>query len=39
MQLQLDDSLRNRIAGVTFGMVTIQGVTVRERNDAAMEPY
>src|ERR1700676_116226 len=33
MQLQLDDSLRNRIAGVTFGMVTIQGVTVRERNE------
>jgi DNA/RNA-binding domain of Phe-tRNA-synthetase-like protein len=33
MQLQLDDSLRNRIAGVTFGMVTIQGVTVSERND------
>lgn len=33
MRLQLDDSLRNRIAGVTFGMVTIQGVTVRERND------
>ncbi|HEU0002402.1 MAG TPA: phenylalanine--tRNA ligase beta subunit-related protein [Ktedonobacteraceae bacterium] len=33
MRLQLDDSLRSRIAGVTFGMVTIQGVTVRERND------
>jgi tRNA(His) 5'-end guanylyltransferase len=33
MQLQLDDSLRNRIAGVTFGMVTIRGVTVSERND------
>ncbi len=33
MQLQLDNSLRNRIAGVTFGMVTIQGVTVSERND------
>ena len=33
MQLQLDDSLRNRIAGVTFGMVTIRGVTVSERDD------
>ena len=33
MQLQLDDSLRSRITGVTFGMVTIHGVTVRERND------
>src|SRR5712691_1653036 len=33
MQLQLDNSLRNRIGGVTFGVVTIQGVTVRERND------
>jgi DNA/RNA-binding domain of Phe-tRNA-synthetase-like protein len=33
MQLQLDESLHNRIAGVTFGMVTIRGVTVNERND------
>jgi DNA/RNA-binding domain of Phe-tRNA-synthetase-like protein len=33
MQLQLDDSLRARIAGVTFGMVTIKGVSVSERND------
>ena len=33
MQLQLDDSLRTRTAGVTFGMVTIQGVSVSERND------
>jgi DNA/RNA-binding domain of Phe-tRNA-synthetase-like protein len=33
MQLQLDDSLRARIAGVTFGMVTIRGVSVSERND------
>jgi len=33
MQLQLDDSLRARIAGVTFGMVTIQGASVSERND------
>ena len=33
MQLQLDDSLRARIAGVTFGMVTIQDVIVSERND------
>jgi DNA/RNA-binding domain of Phe-tRNA-synthetase-like protein len=33
MQLQLDDSLRARIGGVTFGMVTIQGASVSERND------
>ena len=33
MQLQLDESLRGRIVGVTFGMVTIRGVTVSERND------
>ena len=33
MQLQLDESLRARIAGVTFGMVTIRGVTVSERNE------
>ncbi len=33
MQLQLDEQLKRRIPGVTFGMVTITGVTVRERND------
>src|SRR5579859_95452 len=33
MQLQLDEGLRGRIAGVTFGMVTIRGVTVSERNE------
>ena len=33
MQLQLDESLRSRIAGVTFGMVTIRGLTVSERNE------
>jgi DNA/RNA-binding domain of Phe-tRNA-synthetase-like protein len=33
MRLQLDDSLKTRIAGVTFGMVTIQGVAVRERDE------
>ena len=33
MRLQLDESLRSRVAGVTFGMVTIQGVTVIERNE------
>jgi DNA/RNA-binding domain of Phe-tRNA-synthetase-like protein len=33
MQLQLDEGLRDRIAGVTFGMVTIRGVTVSERNE------
>src|SRR5215470_13428505 len=33
MQLQLDEQLKTRIAGVTFGMVTIQGVTVRERDE------
>jgi DNA/RNA-binding domain of Phe-tRNA-synthetase-like protein len=33
MQLQLDEGLRSRIAGVTFGMVTIRGVTVSERNE------
>src|SRR5947199_1999976 len=32
MQLQLDEKLKTRIAGVTFGMVTIHGVTVRERD-------
>ena len=30
MQLQLDETLKTRIAGVTFGMVTIHGVTVHE---------
>ncbi|HLX56114.1 MAG TPA: phenylalanine--tRNA ligase beta subunit-related protein [Ktedonobacteraceae bacterium] len=34
MRLQLDKSLQARIPGVTFGMVTIQGVTVSDRNDA-----
>jgi DNA/RNA-binding domain of Phe-tRNA-synthetase-like protein len=33
MQLQLDEQLTTRIPGVTFGMVTISGVTVRERDD------
>src|SRR5439155_26201860 len=33
MQLQLDEKLKTRIPGVTFGMVTINGVTVRERDD------
>jgi len=33
MQLQLDDELKTRIAGVTFGMVTIHGVTVRESDE------
>ena len=33
MQLQLDRSLRERIPGVTFGMVTINGVRVRERDE------
>lgn len=33
MRLQLDESLKTRIPGVTFGMVTIQGVTVRERDE------
>jgi len=33
MQLQLDDSLKSRIPGVTFGTVTINGVHVRERDD------
>ena len=33
MQIQLDEQLKTRIAGVTFGMVTIQGVTVRERDE------
>ncbi|MEO8954881.1 MAG: phenylalanine--tRNA ligase beta subunit-related protein [Ktedonobacteraceae bacterium] len=33
MRLQLDESLKTRIPGVTFGMVTIQGVMVRERDE------
>ena len=33
MRLQLADSLHTRIPGVTFGMVTIHGVTVRERDE------
>jgi DNA/RNA-binding domain of Phe-tRNA-synthetase-like protein len=33
MQLQLDEQLKTRIAGVTFGMVTIHGVTVRESDE------
>ena len=33
MQLQLDESLKARILGVTFGMVTISGVTVREHGE------
>src|SRR6266566_892001 len=32
MQLILDEQLKSRIPGVTFGMVTIHGVTVRERD-------
>lgn len=33
MQLQLDESLKTRITGVTFGMVTISGVMVREHDE------
>lgn len=33
MQLQLDETLKTRIPGVTFGMVTINGATVRQRDD------
>ncbi|MGZ3618103.1 MAG: B3/B4 domain-containing protein [Ktedonobacteraceae bacterium] len=33
MQLQLDETLKTRIAGVTFGMVTIHRVTVRDSNE------
>jgi len=33
MQLQLDESLNTRIPGVTFGMVTITGVTVRDHDE------
>lgn len=37
MQLQLDKDLKTRIAGVTFGMVTIHGVTVREHDNHLWE--
>jgi DNA/RNA-binding domain of Phe-tRNA-synthetase-like protein len=37
MQLQLDETLKTRIAGVTFGMVTIHGVTVRESDERLWE--
>jgi DNA/RNA-binding domain of Phe-tRNA-synthetase-like protein len=33
MLLQLDEQLKARIPGVTFGMVTINGVTVRESDE------
>lgn len=33
MQLQLDETLKKRITGVTFGTVTIQGVIVREHDE------
>lgn len=33
MLLQLDETLKTRIAGVTFGMVTIHGVTVRKSDE------
>jgi DNA/RNA-binding domain of Phe-tRNA-synthetase-like protein len=33
MQLQLDEQLKRRIPGVTFGMVTINRVTVGERDE------
>ena len=33
MRLQLDTSLQARIPGVTFGMVTVQGVRVSEHNE------
>jgi DNA/RNA-binding domain of Phe-tRNA-synthetase-like protein len=33
MQLQFDGTLKTCIAGVTFGMVTIHGVTVRESDE------
>lgn len=33
MQLQLDEKLKTQIPGVTFGMVTINGVAVRERDE------
>src|SRR5947207_1965835 len=33
MQLQLDEKLKTRIPGITFGMVTIHGVTVRKSDE------
>src|SRR5436305_6688581 len=33
MQLHLDEKLKTRIPGVTFGMVTIHGVTVRKSDE------
>jgi DNA/RNA-binding domain of Phe-tRNA-synthetase-like protein len=33
MQIQLDESLKGRIAGAVFGMATISGVSVRERDE------
>ena len=33
MQLQLDEKLKTRIPGITFGMVTINGVTVRASDE------
>src|SRR2546421_7519469 len=33
MQLILDEQLKSRIPGVTFGMIAINGVTVHERDD------
>ena len=33
MQLQLDESLKTRIPGVTFGMVTIAGMKVHEHDE------
>ena len=37
MQLQLDETLKSRIAGVTFGMVTVRGVAVRESEERLWE--
>src|SRR5437667_9386798 len=33
MSVQIDDSLRSRIPGITFGCVTINNVQVRERDE------
>ena len=33
MQLQMDESLKTRIPGVTFGMVTVAGVMVHEHDE------
>jgi DNA/RNA-binding domain of Phe-tRNA-synthetase-like protein len=33
MQLRLDESLKSRIAGITFGVATIDRVSVRERDE------